>query len=114
MLAVIADSIQLYLLGEEDEYWLEFAYGPDKTWNPQIRGYVRSDLISAQPTPDWIVLKSNRIETRAEIIERLKADGNSAWKSHEESDLDDIFVQGDIRGPQDVIVSLTKIYFSAV
>lgn len=114
MLAVISDSIQLFVLDEDDEYWLDLEYGPDKTWNPQVRGYVRSDLISTQPTADWIVLKSTRIETRAQIIKRLKADGNSAWKSHEKSNLDDIFLQADVRGPQDVIVSLTKLYFSAV
>jgi len=95
---------------------LDLGYGPANYWNPTLRGWVARDLISDQPENEWIVLKPNVIETRAEAKERLKGT-KAAMKKIETGRgkaSDDVYILGDVRGPENVIGVMTKLYFSAV
>jgi hypothetical protein len=117
MLQLVSDQIGFHPAdSNEGDYWLEVGYGPSKDWNPKLRGFVPRDLVSTQAVDDWIFLASASKETNSEVIERFKARGDAELVDYHLSKgrrLDDIHVEGDIRGSQGSIVSLTKIYFSA-
>jgi hypothetical protein len=116
MLQIVPYQIGFYPSDEDqDSYWIQLDYGPEHGWNPTLRGWIRPDLISTQRMDDWIILVSVRIETGGELIDRLRNTSDKMLLNHHSGrNPDDLYFQGGVRGPQDIIVSLTKIYFSAV
>jgi hypothetical protein len=117
MMQTVPSEIGLYPSDQnEDSYWIELDYGPTGGWNPTLRGWVRPEFISTQPMDDWILLLLTKMETWAEAVERFQNTGEKTLLEHHNQrrqSEDDLYFHGGVRGPQEAIVTLTKIYFSA-
>lgn len=114
MVQKVVDSV----LFEEDEdrgYWIEIHLLPPDDWVPSIRGWISPNLISNIPREEWIFLKLDKCETRAEAVARLKKDMASdadtrGWGKEE----DDFYFLGEARGTSEALTKIYKQYFEIV
>ena len=106
----IVDSI---LFEQEDGgYWVEIDVDPPDRWIPKVRGWLPPKLISTEPENDWMPLKVERHETRAEAIMKLKEGENPNLESYGWGKKDeDIHFVAEIRGSSALLKRIYKLYF---
>jgi hypothetical protein len=114
LLQVVSKSVEFNApeKGQNGRYWLELEYGPEAKWDPSIRGWVRSDMISHDPVGNWIVLSPTSLEEhlkkRFDIeVPSLDDDSNRMTRPN------DSYILANVRGPENVLLRLTNRYFSA-
>ena len=114
MLQIVSNEIHFYTSRLQNSHWMELKYGPDKDWNPSIRGWIPPHMFSTVFNGNWMAVLCDKIETYGELTERETQGNNQVWNPHEGLSAEDIYVHGRIRGPEAVIVSITKVYFVSV
>jgi hypothetical protein len=114
LLQLVANNIALYPSNEdEDYYWLDFEYGPTNLWNPSLRGWISANLFATHAIENWIVLYASRVETVDEL-QGTAPNSNTNERYNRPRKLGDAYLHGDVRGSENALTQLTKIYFSAV
>lgn len=109
----IVEDFLLHPLVDEKtdwDYWLNISMNPDGNWIPEINGWITPELVSDFEKEGWIVLKTKRTETRAELFARLKNDED--YDEGRGRNSDDIYIHGEVRGSNDILIRLHNIYWS--
>ena len=112
MLKVVTNEINFYPQNEENGLWVSFQYGPACGWNPTLSGWVKSEFISNAPVDGWLRITVESLTTREHHLKKQSA--RIKGDPVERGSPSDLYISGDVRGPQDLIVQLTKLYFAAM
>lgn len=91
---------------EENGCWVELGINPPDRWEPRVRGWVPSRLISSEAYDSWLLLQVKRLEKRGKNAD--PADGGFGNESC------DRFFQADVRGPAEALRELYRFYFEIV
>lgn len=112
----IVDTILFEELDDED-YWIEINLQPPDSLIPNIRGWVPANLVSMNHVDNWIALKTERVESAQESIERLNSEGSKIESIDyfgSERKSDDIHFIGEIRGSEEILKNFYKFYFNLI
>jgi hypothetical protein len=81
---------------------------PNTNWIPKINGWVKPDMLSADPRGGWLVVNVMKTETREQVLKRLPH--SFVEKAHElGKNSDDIHLVGEVRGPTEAVLHLIRI-----
>jgi hypothetical protein len=112
LLQIISSDVHFQCDTAEEKLWMEVSYGPSTQWNPLTRGQLSCDLISHQAKEGWLTL--SELSGPAFIKQSLGIEVETAIPEEEEqTDSDYVYVRGSLRGPNEGLLHLTRIYFSA-
>ena len=110
MLKLVTRDLEFSPDNEESDHWISLEYGPLYGWNPILTGWVKSEFLSNGPVDGWLCIT---VESLTEREHHLKQLPRIPCDPVEKGSPSDIYLHGDARGPQDLIVQLTKLYFAA-
>jgi hypothetical protein len=98
--------------GEDSDYWFDINNHPHQNWIPTISGWITPGLVSNEPRSDWLIIKVDKVEKRAELINRLKDSENeeSIDDSGRGRNPEDIYISGEIRGGSEPLKNLIKLF----
>jgi len=90
--------------------------GPRRQWIPEVRGFLRPHMLSEEPRDGWIILKVRKMETVAAQIARFEEMGVRVgfFSNVSEQDLNDIYLEAQVRGPAECLHKLVLVYFGTV
>jgi hypothetical protein len=111
MLKVVTNELNFQPHNEESGLWVSFEYGPACGWNPTLSGWVKSEFVSNVPLDSWILISPESLTTREHHLK--KQGGRIPCDPLPEGSPTDIYLSGDVRGPQNLIIQLTKLYLAA-
>jgi hypothetical protein len=101
--------------GPFDPFWLSVHNGPELNWKPEIRGWLKPDMISSSNRDGWLVASLSDVRTREEhfneVIGRSSSDFPPGMPGG--SAPEDVTIRGVIDGPVEVLRSLARKYFEA-
>lgn len=100
--------------GMPDSRWVELQIGPEENWAIKVRGHLPRGMLTQSMHDDWLRLKLERVETRADFIGRSKHFDENALEYHRLRNPDDLLFNGNIIGPSDRVMDLVRLYFSAI
>lgn len=100
------------LRGEESDYWLEIENRPHQNWIPTISGWITPDLVSKEPRSDWLIIKPDKAETRAELVDRLKdSETEEALADPGRGrNPEDVYISGEVRGGSEPLTNLIRMF----
>lgn len=114
----VVDSIHAEPHGLEQDDMLPHHYGAritmglENRWIPEVMGRLRADWISNEARIGWLTVRTKRVETGAEFINRLRTSKGMDFRMAEISvETTDTFIQGEIRGPGDALRTMYSQYF---
>ena len=115
---LVRQSVESFMLNRDEErfssYWLEVTFGPEVDWIPKFRGWVEPNHWSPNHRPDWIHVQNASEEPKKELLARTPSPENvglpGEFNSRGENP-GDLYIQGEIRGPDAALRQLTALYF---
>jgi hypothetical protein len=93
-------------------YGMRVAFSDENDWIPRISGRFRKETVSSVAIDSWINVQVKKIESGADMISRWQdSPEGTDRQSAAETDPEDFFLRGEIRGPGNAIREIVRTYF---
>jgi hypothetical protein len=98
-----------------NSFWLSVHNGPELNWKPEIRGWLKPDMMKSSADDRWLAASLNEVKTREEHFNEVLGRSSSDFPPGiiGGSAPDDLAITGVIDGPVEVLRSLARKYFEA-
>ena len=85
-------------------YGVEITLSSNTNWIPKIRASVEPNMLSIEQKDGWLLIHMIKTKTRGQVLEKSPVGAQLPGKNP-----DDIFFDGEVRGPKEAILQLIRI-----